>query len=400
MKRPVIGGVLLTSALVITGQTSSAAARLADTPGATAVTAAPGHAIKGAYIVTLKPGVEPRGLARALSVSPRYVYTEALVGFAAHLTPGQLRALERRPEVESIEEDQVVTTDARVPSSSQTIQSTQATPVGGGLYGLDRIDQRVLPLSGDYTTATTAPVVTAYVIDSGITTNHPDFSGRAASVYDALGGDGQDCNGHGTHVAGTIGGTIHGVAKDVQLRGVRVVGCNGGGSTSATIAGVDWVRANAAKPAVANMSLGGGLSKALNRAVETLAGSGVAVAVAAGNSGANACNTSPASANGVITVAASDRTDARASFSNTGTCVETYAPGVDITSAWLDGGTRTISGTSMASPHVAGAMALYKATGDKTTPAVNIWITNTATTSAIRANPTGTPNRLLYTGGL
>ena len=383
------------AALVLAGTVPAAAAP--PTASTTAVTQAPGKAVKGSYVVTLEPGVEPRGLARALTVSPRHVYTEAVLGFAADLTPGQLRALQARPEVASIEEDQVVTADAQAAPGAL---ATQVTSSSSGLYGLDRIDQRALPLSGSYSYTATAANVTAYVVDTGIATAHPDFGGRAANVYDALGGDGQDCNGHGTHVAGTIGGATHGVAKGVQLRGLRVLGCNGSGSTSGIIASVDWLKVNAVRPAVANLSLGGGYSAALNRAVSNLAGSGVAVAVAAGNSGTDACNASPASAAGVITVAASDRADVRASFSNHGRCVETYAPGVAVTSTWLGGGTSTLSGTSMASPHVAGAMALYKASGERASPAVNTWVTSTATPGVVGSNPAGTPDRLLHSGGL
>jgi subtilisin family serine protease len=243
--------------------------------------------------------------------------------------------------------------------------------------------------------------VSAYVIDTGISTWNPDFGGRASNVYDALGGTGQDCNGHGTHVAGTIGGATWGVAKAVWLRGVRVLNCSGSGSTSGIIAALDWVRGNAVKPAVANMSLGGGYSAALNNATNALADSGVFIAVAAGNENQNACNVSPASASAAYTTAASDRNDRKASFSNWGACVDAYAPGVAIRSAWLAGGANTISGTSMASPHVAGLAALYKGSyGDASSATVSSWITSNATANVIVGNSPGTPDRLLFKADL
>jgi len=234
------------------------------------------------------------------------------------------------------------------------------------------------------------------VIDTGIATAHADFGGRAQNVYDAFGGNGQDCNGHGTHVAGTVGGATYGIAKASSLRGVRVLDCSGSGSTSGIIAGIDWVRANHIKPAVANMSLGGGYSSALNAATDNLSGAGVFVAVAAGNENQNACNVSPASAAAPTVVAASDKTDTRATFSNFGSCVEVYAPGVNVTSTWLSGGTNTISGTSMASPHVAGVAALYKSGGDAASSTINSWILTNASAGVVRSNPSGTPNRLLF----
>jgi subtilisin family serine protease len=259
-------------------------------------------------------------------------------------------------------------------------------------WGLDRIDQRNRPLSNSYTYTNTASNITAYIIDTGIQANHPQFGTRAQAVY-----GGSDCHGHGTHVAGTIGSTTYGVAKNVRLRGVRVLGCSGTGSYSAIIAGIDWVRLNATKPAVANMSLGGGFSSAINTAVTNLVNSGVFVAVAAGNENQNACNVSPASATGVFTTASSTSTDAKSSFSNWGSCVEAYAPGSSITSTWINSGTATISGTSMASPHVAGVAALYKGTyGDASASTISNWLISNATTGVITGNPSGTPNRLLY----
>ncbi len=346
------------------------------------------------YIVVLKEDFRGRDqadvnrVARAEGASPRFVYTAVLQGFAARLNRGQLERLRRNAEVEFIEEDQEFTTEVTQPITSS------------GLWGLDRIDETSLPLSGSYTYTATAANIFVYVIDTGIDAGHSQFGGRASNVYDAFGGSGNDCHGHGTHVAGTVGGSTHGVAKQARLRGLRVLNCSGSGSTSGIIAALDWLRLNRSNPAVANMSLGGGFSSALNAAVNNLSNSGVFVAVAAGNESTNACNRSPASAAAATTVASSTRTDARSSFSNFGSCVDVYAPGSSILSAWIGPGnteTRTISGTSMASPHVAGVGALYKATfGNGASSAVDAWIKNNASLNRITGNPSGTPNRLLH----
>jgi len=344
--------------------------------------AAAGAAIEGSYIVVLEEGADPRSVAAVAGVEPQFVYTAALNGFAAELNGGQLNALLHNPNVAYVEEDQTATAD---------VVQSNAT------WGIDRIDQRARPLSLTYSYTSTGLGVYAYIIDTGIQANHPLFGTRARSAYDALGGTGADCNGHGTHVAGTIGSTTYGVAKAVNLRGVRVLNCSGSGSYSAIISGVDWVRVNRTNPAVANLSLTGGVSSALNTAVTNLSNSGVFVAVAAGNNNANACNYSPASASAVTTVASSTSSDAKSSFSNYGSCVDLYAPGSSITSTWTSSGTRTISGTSMASPHVAGVAALYKAVnGNAASSTIDSWIKTNATASVITGNPTGTPNRLLY----
>jgi subtilisin family serine protease len=385
------GLTVLVVVLAISGVAAPAAA--APDRDEAPLVAAKGRRLAGDYIVVVKGDQDGGAVAARSGVGPRFVYDRALRGFAASLNQQQLDRLRRDAAVEFIEEDSEVTIDA-----TQSITQT-------GLWGLDRIDERNLPLSGTYTYNSVGTGVRAYVIDTGIRTAHTQFGGRASNVFDAFGGNGQDCNGHGTHVAGTIGGSTYGVAKNVMLRGVRVLNCSGSGSTSGVIAGVNWVANNGIRPAVANMSLGGGFSTAMNNAVNSLANAnssnGIFLAVAAGNSNSNACNSSPASASsaGIATVAASDRNDNTASFSSHGSCVELYAPGVSVLSAWSTSNTatNTISGTSMATPHVAGVGALVKASGAGITPAqVRSWITSNATSGVINGNPAGTPNLLLF----
>jgi subtilisin family serine protease len=315
----------------------------------------------------------------------KHTYQNALNGFAVEMSPEDAEALSQDFRVAYVEEDGVVTADA-----------TQSNPP----WGLDRIDQRNRPLNAIYTFNWTGSGVRAYVIDTGIRATHSQFGGRASNVFDAFGGSGADCNGHGTHVAGTIGGSTYGVAKSALLRGVRVLDCNGSGSNSGVIAGVDWVRTNHIAPAVANMSLGGGASSALDTAVNNLSNAGVTIAVAAGNSNANACNSSPARAANAITVGSTTTTDARSSFSNFGTCLDLFAPGSGILSSWFssDTATATLSGTSMASPHVAGAAALYKQANPSASAAtIRNALVNNATTNVVTNAGTGSPNRLLYT---
>jgi len=355
------------------------------------VAASQASRVPGEYIVVFQPSViNPAALAAQLvrlqGGTLRFTYTSALKGFAATLPAAAAQALARNPLVAYVEQDQVYRVDG-----------TQSMDANGDPWGLDRVDQQALPLSRTYTYTATGAGVNAYIIDTGIWTLHPDFGGRADNVYDAFGLTGEDCHGHGTHVAGTIGGTTYGLAKGVSLHGVRVLSCAGLGLTSQIIAGIDWVRQNAIQPAVANMSLGGGLSTALNDATTNLWNSGVFVAVAAGNDNADACTASPASATGAFTAAASDKTDAKASYSNWGTCVEAYAPGSAIVSDFLLGMTMSLSGTSMASPHFAGVAVLYKATfGDQPSATVSNWIVTNATNGVITGNPAGTPNKLLY----
>lgn len=352
------------------------------------------------YIVVFADGVDAATVDGAIAeaqvaategagaVDVHYRYDSALVGFAATMPASSLEALKKNPNVAIIEPDQVV-----------TLSATQSPAT----WGLDRIDQRNLPLNNAYSYTNTGAGVKAYIIDTGILFSHSEFGGRAISGYDAVdGGTADDCNGHGTHVAGTVGGSTYGVAKGVTLVGVRVLNCSGSGTNSGVIAGVNWVTSDhqAGAPAVANMSLGGSVSSALDTAVNNAINDGVTFAIAAGNSNRNACNYSPARVANAITVGATTSTDARASYSNYGSCLDLFAPGSSITSSWYTSNTatNTISGTSMATPHVAGVAALYLQGNPTASPAaVRTAIVNNATTGKVTSPGSGSPNRLLFT---
>ncbi|QWV93158.1 S8 family peptidase [Geomonas oryzisoli] len=351
------------------------------------------RAIPGRYIVVFRPGSPGHEVSTAVQAAGRlggkvhYLYTDALQGFAATLPDQALQGLRHNPNVEYIEQDQTV-----------SIGIETAQPVS--TWNLDRIDQHNLPLDGFFNYVNSGVGVTAYVIDTGIRITHNEFGGRASIGYDALGGDGKDCNGHGTHVSGTIGGAQYGVAKNVTLVGVRVLDCSGSGTVSGVVSGVDWVTGHKALPAVANMSLGGGASPSLDSAVSNSITSGVTYAIAAGNSKQDACRYSPARVPAALTVGATTSSDARASYSNYGACLDLFAPGSNVTSSWYssDSATATLSGTSMATPNVTGVAAQYLQKYPTAAPADVATALKGGATAGVVGNPgKKSPNLLLFT---
>ena len=352
------------------------------------------NAVDGHYIVTLKDsnGFSAKAVttqADSLSVKygakVGYKYTAALHGFSVTATEAQAKQLAADPNVASVQV-----------SHKFTVSDVAS-------WGLDRVDQKDLPLDNTYTPTNGGEGVTAFIIDTGVRATHETFGGRVSGGFDAIDGDDNpdDGFGHGTHVAGTIGGAEYGLAKSVAITPVRVLGDDGSGTTEQVVAGIDWVTQNHSGPSVANMSLGGGADQALDTAVQNSIASGVTYAIAAGNSSADASGFSPARVQEAITVAASDINDAQAEFSNFGSLVDLYAPGVDITSSWNDSdtGTNTISGTSMATPHVAGAAAMFLSANPDAAPAdVAAALTGAATPDKITNASPDTKNLLLYTG--
>ncbi len=351
--------------------------------------------IKNQYIVILNKDIGPakdfaQNIAKQHGGRILQSYDSALKGFAIYLpdTAGTafIEAMKKNPQVLSVENDTVVNIDATTQTNAD--------------WGLDRIDQKALPLNSTYSYSQTGTGTTAYIVDTGILSTHQEFSGRVLNGYTAIsdGNGTTDCNGHGTHVAGTVGGTTYGVAKNVKLVPVRILGCDGSGASSNVIAGLDWILKNGSKPAVVNMSLGGAASSSLDSAVENLYNNGYVMVVAAGNSNTDACTSSPARTSNAITVAATDNTDTRASYSNYGSCVDIFAPGSQINSSWIGSNTATkvLNGTSMATPHVAGVVAeLLQSTPTATPQTITSNLLNQATSDVVK-NPSGSPNRLLY----
>lgn len=348
-------------------------------------------ALAGQYVVMLEAGASVRDVAasraeaREAGARVTRVYPH-LRGYAAEMSAEVVDAVRADPDVAFVQEDQRVTLSA---------------DQYGATWGLDRSDQRPRSLDGTYRYSRTGAGVRVFVIDTGINRAHTDFGGRVTTGASAI-GDGRgssDCNGHGTHVAGTVGGARWGVAKAVTLVPVRVLDCRGSGATSGVVAGMDWVAGQTGGARVANMSLGGPADAATDAAVGRMVASGVTVVVAAGNESQNACNVSPARAGAALTVASTTSSDARSSFSNYGSCVDLFAPGSSITSAWWTSttATNTISGTSMASPHVAGAAALYLQGDPGASPStVGSALLSGATTGLV-SGANGSPNRMLYT---
>ena len=383
-------------AIALTTALSTASAAPAPDPSGRIILIQPASAeagvtaVKDTYIVELKKGSRLGKLKSSLGVAPQREFSTAVTGFSAKLNAAQLAALQKQPRRGRHLAGRAV---------RGVLDATQTNPPS---WGIDRIDQRNLPLSRSYTYTRTGTGVHAYIIDSGIDPTHPNFGGRASFDFNGIDSNNTDCNGHGTHVAGTIGSTSYGVAKNVRLHGVKWLNCSGGGTASSAIAAVDWVTRNAVKPAVANASWNFSANTTLENSLRAMINSGVFLAASAGNTGGNSCDRLPRKISTALVVAASTSTDARASYSSTGSCVDVYAPGSAIVSTLPGNTTGSYNGTSMATPHVAGVAALYLQTSPSASPAtVKSYIETNATPNKVSGGGTGgTVNRLLFSNGL
>ncbi|MCX4507950.1 S8 family peptidase [Streptomyces anulatus] len=393
-KRRIAGAIAAATTLALAvGAGAALPAQAAPAPEGRVLHAGAAGAIPGSYIVTLK---ETAGFRASAAQGKKLIagyggriertYTSALNGYAAQLGSTAAKRLAADPAVASVEQNQKV---------HSTATQTNAP------WGLDRIDQPNLPLNGTFTYPDSAGVnTTVYVLDTGVRITHQDIVGRASNGYDFVDNDNvaQDGNGHGTHVATTAAGTVYGVAKKAKIVAVRVLNNSGSGTTAGVIAGVDWITANHVASSVANVSLGGGPSTTLDNAVRRSIASGVTYSIAAGNSNAPASGFSPARVETALTVGATTRTDARATYSNHGPLVDLFAPGSDITAGWAtsDTATYTGNGTSFAAPHVAGAAAVYLTNHPGSSPAVvGTALVNGATSNVLTGIGTGSPNKLL-----
>ena len=339
--------------------------------------------IPGRYIVILDKGASPDTVARERGIRPQHVFRRLTNGFAGELNEAQRAELERNPRVRLVEPDRVMVMSATA-------------------WGLDRVDQRALPLNDAYSVSGTGAGVNVYILDTGIRFDHSEFGGRAVRGIDVIndGRNGNDCNGHGTHVAGIVGGKTYGVARSATLVSARVLDCSGNGYNSGIIQALDWVAANAARPAVVNMSLGGGASQVLDDAVARLVASGIPVIVAAGNEGADACQSSPARAADALAVSATNSSDQKPSWANFGSCVDLFAPGESITSAYYTSSTATarMSGTSMAAPHAAGGAALLLGSNSSMSSSSVRSSLLSAATSGVVGNSQSSTGSLLFVG--
>ncbi|MEU2154353.1 S8 family peptidase [Streptomyces sp. NPDC019396] len=361
--------------------------------------------LRGSYIVSLETGADAAAVAQRAGVKARYTYNKAMRGFSARLSKEQLATVRLAAGVAAVEEDSKVSVHQAPPGHPYPLPAgpVPRRSVLAASWGLDRADQRKLPLDGRFAATSAGKGATVYVVDTGIDYKHSEFGGRAVYGFDSVGDGrrGRDCDGHGTHVAGTVGGATYGFARQATLVSVRVLDCDGVGAWSGIIAGLDWVARNAKQQSVLTASLGGAKSPSVNGAADAVFARGVLPVIAAGNSADDACRTSPASTPRVVTVGATDRTDTEADFSNYGRCLDLYAPGTEIVSALLGGGSTEMSGTSMAAPHVAGVAALYRSAHPEAgAEAVSNWLVGQATKSVIRNLSPGSPNRLLYAAGL